>query len=106
MGRRAMSFERLTDAGPKGREATIAEGKSPQPLGVAFVRSTNQKGNCRPELKQQTAGVARVCEVRDQQHDRGQQADEVEIGRRRAVQPGSALRARRQRKRTHFGQKY
>ena len=49
MGRRAMSFERLTDEGPKGREATFAVGKTPQPLGVAFVRSTNPKANCRLE---------------------------------------------------------
>ncbi len=40
-----MSFERLTDEGPKGREATFAVGKTPQPLGVAFVRSTNPKAN-------------------------------------------------------------
>ena len=44
-----MSFERLTDEGPKGREATFAVGKTPQPLGVAFVRSTNPKANCRLE---------------------------------------------------------
>ena len=49
MGRRAMSFERLTDEGPKGREATFAVGKTPQPLGVAFVRRTNPKANCRLE---------------------------------------------------------
>ena len=49
MGRRAMSFERLTDEGPKGREATFAVGETPQPLGVAFVRSTNPKANCRLE---------------------------------------------------------
>ena len=49
MGRRAMSFERLTDEGPKGREATFAAGETPQPLGVAFVRSTNPKANCRLE---------------------------------------------------------
>ena len=42
-----MSFERVTDEGPKGREATFAVGKTPQPLGVAFVRSTNPKANCR-----------------------------------------------------------
>ena len=44
-----MSFERLTDEGPKGREATFAAGETPQPLGVAFVRSTNPKANCRLE---------------------------------------------------------
>lgn len=44
-----MSFERLTDEGPKGRIATFAVGKNPQPLGVAFVRSTNPKANCRLE---------------------------------------------------------
>ena len=44
-----MSIERLTDEGPKGREATFAVGKTPQPLGVAFVRSTNPKANCRLE---------------------------------------------------------
>ena len=44
-----MSFERLTDEGPKGRKATFAVGKTPQPLGVAFVRSTNPKANCRLE---------------------------------------------------------
>ena len=44
-----MSFERLTDEGPKGREATFAIGKTPQPLGVAFVLSTNPKANCRLE---------------------------------------------------------
>jgi len=44
-----MSFERLTDEGPKGREATFAVGETPQPLGVAFVRSTNPKANCRLE---------------------------------------------------------
>ena len=44
-----MKFERLTDLGPKGREATFAVGKTPQPLGVAFVRSTNPKANCRLE---------------------------------------------------------
>ena len=41
MGRRAMRFERLTDEGPKGREATFAVGETPQPLGAAFVRSAN-----------------------------------------------------------------
>ena len=46
---RAMSFERLTDEGPKGRKATFAVGKTPQPLGVAFVRSTNPIANCRLE---------------------------------------------------------
>ena len=44
-----MSFERLTDEGPEGREATFAAGETPQPLGVAFVRSTNPKANCRLE---------------------------------------------------------
>ena len=44
-----MSFERLTDEGPKGREATFAAGETHQPLGVAFVRSTNPKANCRLE---------------------------------------------------------
>ena len=60
--RRAMSFERLTDAGPKGGKAAFKESPSetvvkpqggfletPQPLGVAFVRSTNPKANCRLE---------------------------------------------------------
>ena len=57
-----MSFERLTDAGPKGGKAAFKESPSetmvkpqggfletPQPLGVAFVRSTNPKANCRLE---------------------------------------------------------
>jgi len=44
-----MSIERLTDEGPKGRVATFAAGKTPQPLGVAFVRSTNPIANCRLE---------------------------------------------------------
>lgn len=42
-----MSFERLTDEGPEGRVATFAAGETPQPSGVAFVRSTNPKANCR-----------------------------------------------------------
>jgi len=37
MGRRAMSFERLTDEGPKGRKATFAAGETPQPLGTAIA---------------------------------------------------------------------
>ena len=58
---RAMSFERLTDAGPKGREATFKGFPrrwelsrrgihwNPAAVGVAFVRSTNPKANCRLE---------------------------------------------------------
>ena len=56
-----MSFERLTDAGPKGREATFNGFPlrwelsrrgihwNPAAVGVAFVRSTNPKANCRLE---------------------------------------------------------
>ena len=55
-----MKFERLTDEGPKGCVATFAVGKTPQPLGVAFVRSTNPKANCRLERAtyETTAGSA------------------------------------------------